>query len=65
MVSIHPHFIVNRQGCKTAVILSIAEWDAVLDELEQLEDIRDYDLKSAGIDDFSRCSFYTVCLKRK
>ena len=65
MLSIHPHFIVNRQGCKISVVLSMPEWNAILDELEQLEDMREFDLESADIDDISQCRFHTVCVRKK
>ncbi len=43
MVSIHPQFIVDEQQRRQAVILPAAEWDQVVEELEELEDIRAYD----------------------
>jgi hypothetical protein len=40
---IHPNYIVDQESNKTAVVLSIKEWTAILEELEELEDIRAYD----------------------
>ena len=42
-MSIRERFIVDRDGKKTAVILDIEEYERLLEELEELEDIRDYD----------------------
>ena len=44
-----PRFIVDDRGEKTAVILDIAEYRRLLEEAEELEDIRAYDAaKAAG-----------------
>lgn len=37
------NFITDENGKKTAVVLSIKDFDKVLQELEELEDIRLYD----------------------
>jgi hypothetical protein len=43
MVDLHPEFVVDgQQQCK-AVLLPVAEWERVVDELEELDDIRAYD----------------------
>jgi PHD/YefM family antitoxin component YafN of YafNO toxin-antitoxin module len=38
-----PQFLVNDQGEKIAVVISIAEYEKILEELEELDDIRAYD----------------------
>ncbi len=49
MATPKPRFIVDDRGEKTAVILDIAEYRRLLEEAEELEDIRAYDAaKAAG-----------------
>jgi PHD/YefM family antitoxin component YafN of YafNO toxin-antitoxin module len=44
-------FIVDAQGNRTAVILDIAEYERLMDELEELEAIRAYDAAKASSDE--------------
>ncbi|GAB3723523.1 hypothetical protein [Spirosoma lituiforme] len=41
--SIHPQYITDEHGKRVSVILPIQQWQQVLDELEELDDIRLYD----------------------
>jgi hypothetical protein len=43
MVGIHPEFVVNDKNEKKAVVLPFSEWQLVMEELEELDDIRAYD----------------------
>lgn len=43
MVTIHPQFITDNAGKKLSVVLPIKEFNNILEELEELEDIRLYD----------------------
>ena len=43
MVSIHPEYVVDEQQHRKAVLLPVAEWEQVVSELEELDDIRAYD----------------------
>lgn len=43
MTTIHPQFIKDSNGNKTHVILSTKEFEAILEELEELEDIKLFD----------------------
>ena len=43
MVAIHPEFVVDEKNAKKAVMLPFAEWQQVVEELEELEDIRSFD----------------------
>lgn len=43
MVSLHPEYVVDEQQNRRAVLLSVAEWEQVISELEELDDIRAYD----------------------
>ena len=38
-----PHMIVNEDGKPVSVILSISTYKKILDDLEELEEIRAYD----------------------
>lgn len=65
MISLHPRFLMNEQGCRTAVELSIEEWESILEELEELEDIRDVDKKRAEIEEFFMCGRPTPCMTKR
>lgn len=43
MVKVHPQFITDTSGKKISVVLPMKDFKAILDELEELEDIRLYD----------------------
>jgi len=43
MTKIHPKYVVDAKSNRTAVLLQIAEWDSIIEELEELDDIRAYD----------------------
>ena len=40
MVALHPEFVVDKKAAKKAVILPFAEWQRLMEEIEELEDIR-------------------------
>lgn len=46
-MNLHPQYIVNEQQQATAVILPVAEWQALLDDIEELDAIRAYDAAKA------------------
>jgi len=41
-------FVVNERGEKVAVVISIEEYEKILEELEDLEAIREYDEAKAS-----------------
>ena len=43
MLSIHPQYITNNTGKKLSVVLPIKDFKAIMEELEELEDIKLYD----------------------
>ncbi len=47
-VILNPQYVVDNEHSTKAVMLSIEEWNQVLEELEELEDIRSYDAAKAG-----------------
>ena len=38
MLTVHPQYITNAKGEKLSVVLSIQEYNSILEELEELED---------------------------
>ena len=41
--SLHPQYITDEQGTRVSVVLPIQQWQQLLDELDELDDIRLYD----------------------
>ena len=48
MVTLHPSYVVDENQNRKAVILSSEEWERVLEELEELDDIRAYEEAKSG-----------------
>ena len=51
MVALHPEFVVDEKAEKKAVLVPFAEWQRLMEEMEELEDIRAYDKAKAERDD--------------
>ncbi len=51
MVAIHPQYVVDENQERKAVLLPVAEWEQIVEELEELDDIRAYDDAKAGPQD--------------
>ena len=43
MLTVHQEYLVDEQGSRRAVVVPVAEWERILEALEELEDIRAYD----------------------
>ncbi|MGA0557681.1 hypothetical protein ACO2Q8_13585 [Larkinella sp. VNQ87] len=43
MKAIKPQYITDAQGNRVSVVLPLQQWQHVLEELEELDDIRQYD----------------------
>jgi hypothetical protein len=43
MMTIHPEYVVDDANQRKSVVLSLSEWEQIMEELEELEDIRAYD----------------------
>ncbi|WP_288424945.1 hypothetical protein [uncultured Spirosoma sp.] len=41
--AIHPQYITDEQGKRVSVVFSMQQWQQLLDELDELDDIRLYD----------------------
>ena len=48
MVPVHPQYVIDENQHRQAVLLSLAEWECIVDELDELDDIRAYDEAKAG-----------------
>jgi PHD/YefM family antitoxin component YafN of YafNO toxin-antitoxin module len=51
MIAIHPEYIVDENAEKKAVIIQFSEWNRILSEIEELDDIRAYDRAKADRND--------------
>ena len=43
MLTVHPQYIKDANGKKSMVILPVKEFDSIMEELDEMEDIRLYD----------------------
>jgi PHD/YefM family antitoxin component YafN of YafNO toxin-antitoxin module len=43
MLTVHPQYITDNTGKKISVVLPINDFKALMEELEELEDIKRYD----------------------
>ncbi len=43
MLTVHPNYITDNTGKKISVVLPEKEFKTIMEELEELEDIRSYD----------------------
>lgn len=50
MLTVHPQYITDNTGKKISVVLPMEEFKNILEELEELEDIRLYDQAKASND---------------
>lgn len=42
-MNFHPEFVLDENQNRTAVLLQLSDWDRIVSELEELDDIRAYD----------------------
>ena len=50
MLNVHPEIVMDRKQRPKAVLLPYAEWNRVMADMEELEDIRAYDRAKARRD---------------
>jgi len=43
MIKLHPEYIVDENLNRKSVVLPYAEWKSIVEEMEELDDIRAYD----------------------
>jgi hypothetical protein len=63
-MTLHPQYITDNSGNKISVILSMKEYRSILEDLQELEDIRQYD-ETKKNDDGSRIKIDDYIKKRK
>lgn len=51
MVSLHPEYVIDKSKHTKAILLPVIEWEKVMEELEELDDIRAYDKAKASPQD--------------
>ncbi len=64
MLSIHPQFIKDSNGKNSLVVLPAKEFETIIEELEELEDIRNYD-ETKNTDSGKRILFSEYLKTRK
>ena len=47
-IPLNPQYVIDREKNPKAVILTIEEWNQVVEALEELDDIRAYDKAKSG-----------------
>ena len=50
MLALHPEYIIDQKERKKSVIIPFKEWEKLLSDIEELEDIRAYDIAQADND---------------
>jgi hypothetical protein len=48
MLPLHPQYLVDENQRPQSVLLPVSEWEGIVEELEELDDIRAYDKAKAG-----------------
>jgi hypothetical protein len=48
MITVHPQYITDREGNKISVVLPIKEFELLLEELEDMEDVQLFDAAMAA-----------------
>ena len=43
MITVHPEYVVDKDKKPKSVLLPVSEWEQVMNDLEELDDIREYD----------------------
>lgn len=51
MITLHPQWVVDENDQRKAVLLPVLEWERLIEELEELDDIRAYDKAKASPQD--------------
>jgi len=48
MIAIHPEYVVDKRNHPKAVLVPMKDWRKIVEELEELDDIRAYDAAKAA-----------------
>jgi len=49
MIKVHPQYVIDENRERKAVLIPLAEWEEILDRLEELDDIQAYDEAKSGV----------------
>jgi hypothetical protein len=67
MVTVHPEYVVDEKRHCKAVLLPASEWQQIVRELEELDDIRAYDAAQSHVADrlpFEQADIMTTAKKK-
>jgi PHD/YefM family antitoxin component YafN of YafNO toxin-antitoxin module len=48
---LNPQYVIDKEKKPKAVLLTISEWEQIVEDLEELDDIRAYDAAKSGTQD--------------
>ncbi|HON51277.1 MAG TPA: hypothetical protein PKW18_04290 [Candidatus Sumerlaeota bacterium] len=48
MILLHPKYVVDENGQKSEVLLPVAEWERLMNEMDEIYDIRAYDVAKSA-----------------
>ena len=48
VIPLHPQYVVDEEQRPQAILLPVSEWEQIMEELDELDDIRAYDEAKAG-----------------
>ncbi|NCD35336.1 MAG: hypothetical protein EOL87_18250 [Spartobacteria bacterium] len=51
MIALHPEFIIDKNENRKAVVLPFEEWENLIADIEELDDIRAFDEAKSDKDD--------------
>ena len=63
MNAIHPQYITDKDGKKVSVVIPLAEYEQILEELDELDDIKLFD--EAKTDKSAAISFDNYVTQRR
>ena len=50
-VMLNPQYVIDKENKPKAVLLTMSEWEQIVEDLEELDDIRAYDAAKSGPQD--------------
>ena len=51
MLTVHPEYLVDAAQTRKAILISVTEWEQIIEELEELDDIREYNAAKSNSDE--------------
>ena len=51
MIKVNPEYLVDKDKKAKAIVIPISEWEKILEDLEELDDIRAYDIAKSENDE--------------